>query len=89
MILPRKSGGFPDVPPHLGTGHRCFNHGFLAKASVLALLALRADIELRSATGQTALHLAAIRGHPEITQATKQDWLVVWGMFLLFILALS
>lgn len=38
-------------------------------ASVLALLALRADIELRSATGQTALHLAAIRGHPEITQA--------------------
>jgi ankyrin repeat protein len=39
------------------------------KASVLALLALRADIELRSATGQTALHLAAIRGHPEITQA--------------------
>ncbi|CAK9011848.1 unnamed protein product [Durusdinium trenchii] len=39
-------------------------------ASVLALLALRADIELRkSDAGHTALHLAAMHGNPDITQA--------------------
>jgi len=39
-------------------------------ASVLALLAMRAEIELRApGTHQTVLHLAAIRGHPDITQA--------------------
>ncbi|CAJ1418667.1 unnamed protein product, partial [Effrenium voratum] len=38
-------------------------------ASVLALLALRADVELRALNGPTALQLAAKHNHPEITQA--------------------
>lgn len=38
-------------------------------ASVLALLALRANVELRAEGGYTALHLAAMGGHPDITQA--------------------
>ena len=39
------------------------------EASVLALLALRADVELRAASGHSALHLAAMCGHADITQA--------------------
>eukprot|EP00438_Fugacium_kawagutii_P006081 Skav220307 [mRNA] locus=scaffold525:48864:56053:+ [translate_table: standard] len=50
-----------------------------SQAPVLALLALKADLELRSReTQQTALHLAAIRGHPEIMQAPGR--LVVAGV---------
>eukprot|EP00913_Durusdinium_trenchii_P032314 g30255.t1 len=48
----------------------CSQVAALVKASVLALLALRADIELRkSDAGHTALHLAAMHGNPDITQA--------------------
>lgn len=36
---------------------------------MLALLALRADVELRASGGHAALHLAAMCGHADITQA--------------------
>ena len=54
----------------------------MREASVLALLAMRAEIELRApGTHQTVLHLAAIRGHPDITQACEGcmiNSLTVW-----------